>query len=320
MEHSKAEAMNNTSVSIRCTGCGMTCTIGVDAICVTGDEVMDWLTGGGATVVGKLPQSLMIMQTKPDNPNVQQSKATILQVGPKLGWECGKCHAKNSWRPISSAQKTSSLSDAPSKRSDDGAAKPTANSLIRAAHSGDAATVQILVAKGADINARGLKEWTALIAASEKGHRKVVQELLARGADTNARTSDGETALMRASANGHGDIVGAILGGRPDVNARSLFGETALSLASKKGHHEIVKALRASGASSELWNVWFKEKREAEKCVSDEMHLLMLVAGAPGVSERQKTAIIEAAKGRRYVISPTLSAGDRGFDLVFWRL
>ena len=73
-----------------------------------------------------------------------------------------------------------------------------AEDLINAAIRGDAAAVQALLAKGAEVNAKGNDGWTALILASQEGHLHVVQALLAKGADVNAKADNGATALMVA--------------------------------------------------------------------------------------------------------------------------
>ncbi|MGB6373780.1 MAG: ankyrin repeat domain-containing protein, partial [Methylocella sp.] len=70
-----------------------------------------------------------------------------------------------------------------------------AEDLINAALRGDAAAVQALLAKGADVNAKMPFGWTALITASKFARLDVVQALLAKGADVNAKRIDGETAL-----------------------------------------------------------------------------------------------------------------------------
>ena len=69
-----------------------------------------------------------------------------------------------------------------------------AQDLIRAAKKGDISTVQTLLAKGAEVNAKDAKiagGWTALIYAAQFGHLAIVQALLAKGADVNAKLVGG---------------------------------------------------------------------------------------------------------------------------------
>jgi len=66
--------------------------------------------------------------------------------------------------------------------------------------------VELLIAKGADINA-GEGEWTALHGAADQGRRDIAELLIAKGADVNAKESDGKTALSLAKEKGHDEIV-----------------------------------------------------------------------------------------------------------------
>ena len=47
---------------------------------------------------------------------------------------------------------------------------------------------------------------TALDYASLEGQREIVELLLAKGAEVNSRSRDGGTALMSASFNGHAEV------------------------------------------------------------------------------------------------------------------
>ena len=82
--------------------------------------------------------------------------------------------------------------------------------LLNAAYRGDATAVHALLAKGADVNAKGYYGETALIAASEYGPLEVVQALLDQRADVNAKTRDGRIASDLAIKAGYADI-GALL-------------------------------------------------------------------------------------------------------------
>ena len=63
--------------------------------------------------------------------------------------------------------------------------------------------VQILLNKGADVNAQGGEYGNALQAASSGGHDQVVQILLDKGADVNAQRGKYGNALYVASSGGH---------------------------------------------------------------------------------------------------------------------
>ena len=59
--------------------------------------------------------------------------------------------------------------------------------LIKAVSKGDRPTARVLLARGADVQARDAKGRTAFMYAGENGDPTTVQVLLIRGADVNAR-------------------------------------------------------------------------------------------------------------------------------------
>jgi Ankyrin repeats (3 copies) len=76
--------------------------------------------------------------------------------------------------------------------------------------------VQMLLDRGADVNARGGLHGNALQAASHGGHEKIVQMLLDREADVDAHGN----ALQAALAGGHEKAVQMLLDRGADVNAQ----------------------------------------------------------------------------------------------------
>jgi len=75
--------------------------------------------------------------------------------------------------------------------------------FIAAVKSGDVVTVKGLLSRGAAVNAKADEGGrTALILASERGYTEIAIILLAKGADANARYNMGQTALMAASSRG----------------------------------------------------------------------------------------------------------------------
>jgi hypothetical protein len=89
----------------------------------------------------------------------------------------------------------------------------------------------------------------AMVAAAEGGHERIVELLLAKGADVNAQGGLFGNALQAASYGGHERIVELLLAKGADVNAQGgLFGN-ALQAASRGGHERIVELLRANGAA-----------------------------------------------------------------------
>lgn len=83
-----------------------------------------------------------------------------------------------------------------------------------------------------------------IIAAAANGNTETVQSLLNRGADINAKDSNGQTALMRAAYEGHLDIVQLLLEYDADINITDEDGWTALQYAEEFEHFEISSLLR----------------------------------------------------------------------------
>lgn len=97
--------------------------------------------------------------------------------------------------------------------------------------------IQLLVAKGADVNAKDDYGNTPLHAAarvqsyviSKAGYNKDVSGLLiADGAVVNAKNQDGNTPLFFAAKNMHKDVVGLLIAKGADVKAKDNSGDTPL--------------------------------------------------------------------------------------------
>ncbi len=120
--------------------------------------------------------------------------------------------------------------------------------LMKAAREGHMETVQALINKGADVNIKNeCCDDTALLWAAGKGHTKIVKALLDKGADINAKNFGGYTALMRAVEFGHTPTVQTLIDKGVDVNIKH-DDKTALLLAEEDNHTEIIKLLKAAGA------------------------------------------------------------------------
>jgi len=138
--------------------------------------------------------------------------------------------------------------------------------------------VELLIAAGADVNARGNDSETPLDMAIQfkeaeiadllrkhggkyskipfaagGGDIEIVKEFLAADADVNAKNKYGETALHYAARRGHKEIAELLIAKGADVNTHSLsarraYEETALHFAAVQGHKEIAELLIAEGA------------------------------------------------------------------------
>jgi len=118
--------------------------------------------------------------------------------------------------------------------------------FVDAARTGSLNIMKILLALGAKIDEPECpynRCLNAMIAAAWNGHTDGVQLLLAKGANVNARMNRGQTALMVASYHGYNDTVSLLLANGADACLDS-NGETALIWAERNGHSEIAELLR----------------------------------------------------------------------------
>jgi uncharacterized protein len=134
---------------------------------------------------------------------------------------------------------------------------PLDRELIAAAERGDLPSVQALIARGANVNAKDQKQDSAFLIASANGHTALVKATLAAGADLNSTNRYGGTGLIPACHHGHLDTVRLLLTTKIDVNHVNNLGWTALLEAVILGdggptHTEIVRELLAHGADPRI--------------------------------------------------------------------
>ena len=101
----------------------------------------------------------------------------------------------------------------------------------------------LLLASGADVNARCDAGSTALLHAADNGQEHLTDILIKAGADVKAVDKENETALTKAEKNGHKECVDILLGARADVNMTGPNRRTATMSAEHQVHSECVKAL-----------------------------------------------------------------------------
>jgi ankyrin repeat protein len=124
--------------------------------------------------------------------------------------------------------------------------------LLIAAANGHKAMVELLLAKGADVNSRDSSGQTALHLAAENGFQSVAEALLANKADVNARDKNQVTPLHLAARKGHSAMVAFLLVHQAEPNAQDAKGQTSVSLAAQAGHSETLNKLLAAGARPDV--------------------------------------------------------------------
>ncbi|KAF7965799.1 hypothetical protein HWV62_41761 [Athelia sp. TMB] len=146
---------------------------------------------------------------------------------------------------------------------------------------GSLAIAQLLLEKGADVNATGGEYGTALQAASFWGGLEIAQMLLGNGAHVNATGGQYGTALQAASCMGHLDIARLLLGKGAHVNATGGQYGTALQAASCMGHLDIARLLLEKGADVNATGRQYGTALQAASCMGQlNIARLLLEKGA----------------------------------------
>jgi ankyrin repeat protein len=114
---------------------------------------------------------------------------------------------------------------------------------------GDVAVVELLLDAGADPDSAMPSGQSALMTAARSGKADVVDLLVARGADIEAREQwRGQNALMWAAAEGHPDTIKTLVEAGADVHARTNAGFTPILFAVRAGHIAATEVLLNVGA------------------------------------------------------------------------
>ena len=186
----------------------------------------------------------------------------------------------------------------------------------------DSATkVSLLLARGAQVNAKDDEGATALTRHVERGDVAIVEALLKAGAEgLNAQNTDGETLLMTAVRAGRTDLAKVLLAQGADPNLVDVLGDTALVLAYEKGLSEI-EALSRGVKPAEMMpavrNAWLR----AAIVKKDELKVKELLAAGADVNHQyaigyrhptvKRTVLIDAVKvGHAGIVQLLLARGS----------
>jgi len=158
--------------------------------------------------------------------------------------------------------------------------------LISAAARGNLEVTNVLLQRGADVNVKDKKGYTALFHAIEamyedvalaildhpnfdpenrglngvtalmsyawRDNKDAVQKLLHRGANVNAQDNDGDAALHGVAKSGNVEIIDMLLEKGADPNLKNKLGGTPLMWAAVFGHETAVQRLLERGADPSL--------------------------------------------------------------------
>ncbi|MGE3146247.1 MAG: ankyrin repeat domain-containing protein, partial [Pseudorhodoplanes sp.] len=125
--------------------------------------------------------------------------------------------------------------------------------LLAATHGNHAEAARLLIAAGADVNAKDEIQDSPFLYAGAEGRNEILKMALAAGADLKSTNRYGGTALIPAAHHGHVETVRILLGTAIDKDHINRLGWTALLEAvilgdGGKAHTEIVRLLVQGGA------------------------------------------------------------------------
>jgi ankyrin repeat protein len=122
--------------------------------------------------------------------------------------------------------------------------------LHYASFGGNAATIELLLASGADVHARATNRFrnTPLIVATLTRQNEAAALLLAAGGDVLDRQAGGFTALHEAALTGNLELVRLYVEKGAELNSRTDDGRTPLSEALRGKHDAVAEFLKSKGA------------------------------------------------------------------------
>ena len=100
-----------------------------------------------------------------------------------------------------------------------------------------------------DVNATNVGGDTPLNSAAGNGHKEIVELLISKGADVNAKNAVNKP-LHMAAERGHKEIVELLIAEGADVNAKVIFGQTLLDTAIINNRSELANLLRKHGGKT----------------------------------------------------------------------
>jgi len=114
--------------------------------------------------------------------------------------------------------------------------------LFYAAERGHVGCMEVLLGKGAEIEAATSRGWTPFWIAAANDHVEALRFLKERGANIEARDEDGTTPLMVAAFNGKDAAARLLIDMGADIWARDAAGKTAAEMDRRTSAADIIGA------------------------------------------------------------------------------
>ena len=168
--------------------------------------------------------------------------------------------------------------------------------LHEAIWGGHVAIAELLISKGANVNAKDNNGLTPMHWAETK---EIAEVLIANGADVNTKWKGGLTYLHQAAVKGRNGVAELLIGKGLDVNAKDEDGDTPLDWANGNGNRRTADLLRKHGGKT---GAWFKADESihiASEVGNTEAVKQHLAAGADvnAKDEHGITPLLHATRG-----------------------
>ncbi|XP_055224864.1 ankyrin repeat domain-containing protein 27 isoform X2 [Gorilla gorilla gorilla] len=183
-----------------------------------------------------------------------------------------------------------------------------------AALCGQASLIDLLVSKGAMVNATDYHGATPLHLACQKGYQSVTLLLLHYKASAEVQDNNGNTPLHLACTYGHEDCVKALVyydveSCRLDIGNEK--GDTPLHIAARWGYQGVIETLLQNGASTEIQN---RLKETPLKCALNSKILSVMEAYHLSFERRQKSSEAPVLSPQRSVDSISQESSTSSFS------
>ena len=173
--------------------------------------------------------------------------------------------------------------------------------------------INILLEKGADINALDSDEYTSLMQAILHKHDAVINLLLEKGAHVEINSRNQQTALHIAVQCSNESVVRLLLEKGANIGARNSFGQTALHLAARDGQKSVIMVLLEMKAEVNLLNIYDDTALHFAALNGNEFIVKLLLEndGLPDIQNfvGQTAMHLAAEKGYDFIVKLFLENG-----------